>query len=378
MLHTQGKPTDLTSMSAWLADNGSLEKIGGNSKLVELVENVSSTASIEKLAILINDNFMRRQLIRFGNEVGQLGIDQTKDTNEVLDEAEQKKNLEDSNDIDDLENFLKSQVFRFMKEYKITNAFFEKDNKTSSERKISYVFREFDKNKQENFSIFFKVISTRGNGINKLKNEDFFEELNKDRIDKSCEYAVLVSLLEHNSEIYNSGIVDVSNKFSEMYVVRPESLLTIISLLKNIFLEAGTVEKRNTLISSEEEDIKSFEKYLNKFREYNSQAFPGWNNNIKTLSELISEPKDEELMEGMDKTLQKEDLGNWLSQLNEMEQKIMKLRYGLEGEEPLTLSEICRQIKISREKVEQIEAKAILKLRVEAQYLNSLLKKLAS
>ena len=87
---------------------------------------------------------------------------------------------------------------------------------------------------------------------------------------------------------------------------------------------------------------------------------------------------NERLNGRMDKTLQKEDLGNWLSQLNEMEQKIMKLRYGLEGEEPLTLSEICRQIKISREKVEQIEAKAILKLRVEAQYLNPLLKKLAS
>ena len=90
MLHTQGKPTDLTSMSAWLADNGSLEKIGGNSKLVELVENVSSTASIEQVANLISDKFIRRQLIRSGNEVVQLGFDQTQETNEVLDKAEQK------------------------------------------------------------------------------------------------------------------------------------------------------------------------------------------------------------------------------------------------------------------------------------------------
>ena len=90
MLHTQGKPTDLTSMSAWLADNGSLEKIGGNTKLVELVENVSSTASIEQVANLISDKFIRRQLIRSGNEVVQLGFDQTQETNEVLDKAEQK------------------------------------------------------------------------------------------------------------------------------------------------------------------------------------------------------------------------------------------------------------------------------------------------
>ena len=90
MLHAQGKPTDLTSMSAWLADNGSLEKIGGNTKLVELVENVSSTASIEQVANLISDKFIRRQLIRSGNEVVQLGFDQTQKTNEVLDKAEQK------------------------------------------------------------------------------------------------------------------------------------------------------------------------------------------------------------------------------------------------------------------------------------------------
>ena len=365
-------------MKTWLAHYGSLEKIGGNNKLLELVENVSSTDSIEQLAISIKDKFMKRQLFKSGNDMFQLGIDQTKETNEVFDRAEQKKNLDDSNDIDDLENFLKSQVFRFMKEYKITNAFFEKDNNTSSDRKISYIFREFDNNKKENFSIFFRVISPSGNGINKLKNEDFFEELNKDRIQKSCEYAVLVSLLEQNSEIYNSGIVDVSNRFSEMYVVRPESLVTIISLLKNIFLEADTVEKRNNLISAEL-DIKSFEQTLNKFKEENNFLESSWlNNNIKTFGEQIPAQKDKEFIKGFDKILQKEDLGNWLSQLNQMEQKIMKLRYGLDGEEPLTLSEICKQIKISREKVQQIEAKAILKLRVEAQYLNPLLKKLKS
>ena len=89
-LHTQGKPTDLTSMSAWLADNGSLEKIGGNNKLVELVENVSSTASIEQVANLISDKFLRRQLIRSGNEVVQLGFDQSQATEDILDKAEQK------------------------------------------------------------------------------------------------------------------------------------------------------------------------------------------------------------------------------------------------------------------------------------------------
>ena len=89
-LHTQGKPTDLTSMTAWLADNGSLESIGGSIKLCELVENISSTASIEQVASLISDKFLRRQLIRSGNEVVQLGFDQSQNTDEILDKAEQK------------------------------------------------------------------------------------------------------------------------------------------------------------------------------------------------------------------------------------------------------------------------------------------------
>ncbi len=90
MLHSQGKPTDLTSMSAWLADTGSLEKVGGANRLVELVERVASTASIEQVARLVTDKFLRRQLIRSGNEVIQLGFDQKLPMEEVLDKAEQK------------------------------------------------------------------------------------------------------------------------------------------------------------------------------------------------------------------------------------------------------------------------------------------------
>ncbi len=90
MLHSQGKPTDLTAMSAWLADTGALEKVGGNSRLVELVERVTSTASIEQVAKLITDKFVRRELIRSGNDVIKLSFDQNMPTEEVLDKAEQK------------------------------------------------------------------------------------------------------------------------------------------------------------------------------------------------------------------------------------------------------------------------------------------------
>ena len=89
MLHSQGKPTDLTAMTAWLADTGSLEKVGGSPRLVELVERVASTASIEQVARLVMDKFLRRQLIRSGNEVIQLGFDQSMPMDQVLDKAEQ-------------------------------------------------------------------------------------------------------------------------------------------------------------------------------------------------------------------------------------------------------------------------------------------------
>jgi replicative DNA helicase len=89
MLHGQGKPTDLTAMTAWLADTGSLEKVGGSGRLVELVERISSTASIEQVARLVNDKYLRRRLIRSGNEVIALGFDQAKPMEQVLDEAEQ-------------------------------------------------------------------------------------------------------------------------------------------------------------------------------------------------------------------------------------------------------------------------------------------------
>lgn len=94
MLHSQGKPTDLTAMCAWLADTGALEKVGGQGRLVELVERITSTASIDQVARLVMDKFLRRQLIRSGNEVIALGFDQSKPMEQVLDEAEQK-NLRD-------------------------------------------------------------------------------------------------------------------------------------------------------------------------------------------------------------------------------------------------------------------------------------------
>ena len=102
------------------------------------------------------------------------------------------------------------------------NSYFEKDNDFSSGSKGDYIFREFDDNKIEVVSIMFEMKNESLNGTNKRKNEDFLKELDKDRRQKSCEYAVLVSLLEPESELYNAGIVDVSHRFPKMYFIRPQ------------------------------------------------------------------------------------------------------------------------------------------------------------
>ena len=146
------------------------------------------------------------------------------------------------------------------------NSYFEKDNDASSGSKGDYIFREFDDNKIEIVSIMFEMKNQSADGFNKRKNEDFFKELDKDRNQKSCEYAVLVSLLEPESELYNSGIVDVSYKYPKMFVIRPQFFLPIISLLRNASFETLKYKTQIDLMKRENYDITNFESTLDQFK----------------------------------------------------------------------------------------------------------------
>jgi len=146
------------------------------------------------------------------------------------------------------------------------NSYFEKDNDATSGSKGDYIFREFDENKTEVVSIMFEMKNESLNGTNKRKNEDFLKELDKDRRQKSCEYAVLVSLLEPDSELYNAGIVDVSHRFPKMYVIRPQFFLPIISLLRNASMEALKYKSQIDLMKRENYDITNFESTLEQFK----------------------------------------------------------------------------------------------------------------
>ncbi len=146
------------------------------------------------------------------------------------------------------------------------NSYFEKDNDASTGSKGDYIFREFDENKTEVVSIMFEMKNESLNGTNKRKNEDFLKELDKDRRQKSCEYAVLVSLLEPDSELYNAGIVDVSHRFPKMYVIRPQFFLPIISLLRNASMETLKYKSQIDLMRRENYDITNFENTLEQFK----------------------------------------------------------------------------------------------------------------
>jgi len=145
-------------------------------------------------------------------------------------------------------------------------AYFEKDNDSRSGSKGDYIFREADDDDTEFISIMFEMKNEGDETATKKKNEDFFKELDKDRNEKGCEYAVLVSLLEPDNELYNGGIVDVSHRFPKMYVVRPQLFIPIITLLRNAALNSLEYKTELARVREQNVDITNFEKGLDTFR----------------------------------------------------------------------------------------------------------------
>ena len=146
------------------------------------------------------------------------------------------------------------------------NAYFEKDNDARNGSKGDFIYRETDKEGTEIISIMFEMKNESDETTTKKRNEDFLKELDKDRNEKKCEYAVLVSLLEGDSEFYNTGIVDVSHKYNKMYVVRPQFFIPIITLLRNAAMNSIQYKAELALVKSQNIDITNFEEKMEKFK----------------------------------------------------------------------------------------------------------------
>ena len=147
------------------------------------------------------------------------------------------------------------------------NAYFEKDNDAKSGSKGDYIFREKDDEGNEVVSIMFEMKNERDTTATKKRNEDFLKELDKDRTEKGCEYAILVSLLEPESELYNTGIVDVGYRYPKMYVIRPQFFIPMITLLRNAATNALKYKAELALVKSQSIDITNFEEKLETFKE---------------------------------------------------------------------------------------------------------------
>jgi hypothetical protein len=176
------------------------------------------------------------------------------------------------------------------------NAYFDKDNDVSSGSKGDYIYREYDENGLEILSIMFEMKNQNDETKTKKKNKDFFKELDKDRKEKRCEYAILVSLLEQENELYNEGIVDVSYEYEKMYVIRPQFFISIISLLRNgargvlkYKQELNAIKNQNIDISNFENDLLNFKdkfgkNYENASKKFN-EAIEKIDKSIKNLQE---------------------------------------------------------------------------------------------
>lgn len=172
------------------------------------------------------------------------------------------------------------------------NSYFEKDNDARSGSKGDYIFREFSEDGTEFISIMFEMKNEMDTTATKHKNEDFFKELDKDRNEKKCEYAVLVSLLEADSELYNSGIVDVSHRYPKMYVIRPQFFIPMITLLRNAALNSLQYKQELAVIRNQNIDISRFEEDMNDFKDRFSRNYKIASDKFKKAIEEIDKTID--------------------------------------------------------------------------------------
>lgn len=221
------------------------------------------------------------------------------------------------------------------------NAYFEKDNDASDGTKGDYIYRETDENDTEIISIMFEMKNEGDETATKHKNEDFLAKLDADRKKKQCEYAVLVTLLEADNELYNSGIVDMSHKYPKMYVIRPQFFIPIISVLRNAALNAMKYKNELAIVRAQNVDITHFEENMEDFK----QAF---GKNYELAGRRFSEAID-----GIDKTIK---------QLEKTKAALLSsennLRLANNKAQDLTIKQLTRDNPTMRQKFDELKDKS--------------------
>lgn len=284
------KEAEIAQVTAKL-NNAELEKKLSITEAVKQIEkerdalaNDVKTKELEKINI---ESILKQQLIT--ELQGKDAIIQYKDE-EIARVKDMKAKLSTKMIGETLELHCENE-FNKLRSTAFPKAYFEKDNDARSGSKGDYIYRENDEHGNEIISIMFEMKNESDTTATKKRNEDFLKELDKDRTEKKCEYAILVSMLEAESEFYNTGIVDVSHRHPKMFVVRPQFFIQIITLLRNAALNAMQYKAELALVRSQNIDITNFEEKVNKFKE-------GFARNYDLASR-----KFHEAIDGIDKTI---------------------------------------------------------------------------
>lgn len=222
------------------------------------------------------------------------------------------------------------------------NAYFDKDNDARTGSKGDFIFRDYDEDGNEIVSIMFEMKNEADTTSTKHKNEDFFKELDKDRREKKCEYAVLVTLLEADNDYYNDGIVDVSYLYDKMYVIRPQFFIPLITLIRNLASKSLEYRKELELIKNQNIDITHFEENINAFKE-------GFGRNYRLASERFSKAIEE-----IDKTI---------DHLQKTKEHLLKtddnLRLANNKAEDLTIKKLTHNNKTMAEMFDKLKEKKL-------------------
>jgi hypothetical protein len=276
----QRQKTEIALAEAKIAEKLKEESSKKDAELAELKAKLNATETEKKLAVQEALSKVEKERDKLESE---LEMAQTKAKLEAKSQKElHETQLKDRDDaierLKDMKAKLSTKMvgetleqhceieFEKLRQTAFRKAQFGKDNDATSGSKGDYIFRDFDDSNNEVVSIMFEMKNESDTTATKKKNVDFLKELDKDRNEKGCEYAVLVSLLEEDNDLYNSGIVDVSHHYPKMYVVRPQFFIPIITLLRNASENALQFKAELALVKSQNIDITNFEAQLNEFK----------------------------------------------------------------------------------------------------------------
>ena len=239
-----------------------------NSDVLKKLALIEAVGAVEKERDQLQNRLTQAELEKKNSEssLKEKYETQIKDRNDEIDRLrDMKARLSTKMVGETLEQHCETE-FNRLRATAFPKVYFEKDNDSRSGSKGDYIFRDSDEAGTEIVSIMFEMKNESDHTATKKKNEDFFKELDKDRNEKNCEYAVLVSLLEPDSELYNTGIVDVSHRFPKMYVVRPQFFIPIITLLRNAAMNSMQYKSELALVKAQNIDVTNFESELDSFK----------------------------------------------------------------------------------------------------------------